>query len=72
MGEVIAFPGLTKADVPVENVLAGATEADIAEVVVIGFTRAGEFYFAASKADGSDVLWLLELAKKRLLEVGDG
>jgi len=28
-----------------------------------------DFYFASSKSDGRDIIWLLEHAKKKLLEI---
>jgi hypothetical protein len=71
MGEVVELDVLTHLDLPVDRILKAALEKGLAEVVIIGFDDDGEFYFAASKADGGDVLWLLELAKKKLLEVGD-
>ena len=52
-------------------VLASAAEAGLDNAVVIGFTEGGEFFFASSVADGGTVLWLMALAKKRLLEVAE-
>lgn len=71
MSNVVELQVVTRLDVPVERILARATEAALTEVVVVGLKPDGKFYFASSKADGGDVLWLLEIAKKRLLEVGD-
>lgn len=62
---------ITDEAVPVAKVLAGAVRAELSEVVVLGYTKDGEFYFSASEANGPDVLWLLEYAKKRLLEIVD-
>lgn len=39
-------------------------------VVMIGYDADGDFVFDSSFADGGDVLWLLEVAKKKLLEAG--
>lgn len=69
--DVVTFPGITKLDLPPERLLTQALEAQPDSVVIVGYGKDGEFYFASSKADGAEVLWLLELAKKRLLEVGD-
>lgn len=68
---VVVFTGITKLDVPVERILAGAMVANLEGAVVVGVDKDGEFYFASSWADGSDVLWWLEIAKKKLLEIGD-
>ena len=70
MGEVIMLPVITRLDLPPERILAAATEDGLEQAVVIGTTKDGEFYFASSVADGGSVLWLLEIAKKRLLEIG--
>ena len=40
-------------------------------IVAIGFKNDGEFYFASSLADGGDVLWLMELAKRALMDAYD-
>jgi hypothetical protein len=68
MGEVVTLPVITSLNVPAERVLANMPEMD--GVVCVGWKKeTGEFYFASSIADGADVLWLLELAKKELLEI---
>lgn len=66
---VLEFTGITRLDLPVGKILKAAREAKLQAALVIGFDKDGDFYFASSKADGGEVLWLLELAKKRLLEV---
>jgi len=68
MTNVIDLPVITTLDLPPSRVLEAAIEADLQDAIVVGYDAEGEFYFAASKADGGDVLWLLELAKKQLLE----
>lgn len=68
MSNVVEFGGVTKLDIPVDRILAKAADAGLTDAVVIGYGADGEFYFASSLADGGDVLWLLELAKRRLFE----
>lgn len=68
MAEIITLDVITKLDIPVERVIDGAKKADLETAVVIGWDKDGEFYFASNKADGGEVLWLIEKAKKRLLE----
>jgi len=66
---VIPLGNITRLDLPVDSVLDAAKE-DISErVVVLGWDKDGELYFASSFADGGDVMWLLEKAKLALLNV---
>lgn len=65
---VIDLPVITKLDINPERVLKGAQD-KLEDVVILGWDKEGGFYFASSQADGGDVLWLLELAKKELLNV---
>lgn len=70
MTNIVRFPGITKLDIPADHVLESAT-GKLEGVVVLGYTADGQEYFASSYADGGDMLWLLERAKKALLEVAD-
>ena len=67
---VIVLPVPTRLDVPVERVLGAAMAAEMETAVVIGWAANGDFYFASSAGDGGDVLWLLEVARKKLMEAG--
>jgi len=67
---VVILPVVTYLDIPVERVLDGAKKAGLEGVVVIGYKKDEEFYFSSSSSSGPEVVWLLEHAKKRLLEVG--
>ena len=67
---VVELSGLiTKLDIPPTRILAKAAGAKLEKCFVIGETDEGDFYFASSIADGGTVLWLMEMAKKRLMEV---
>lgn len=83
MDNVRLFPGVTEADIDPEatlralldgdsptpeRVLKHANDADLEVVVVIGYDRGGGLYFMSSEPDGPEVLWLLEKARKALLE----
>lgn len=70
MGEIVKFSGITTLDLPADRVLEEAIGC-LDQVVVVGFTKDGDEYFASSTADGGDTLWMLERAKKRLLDVVD-
>ena len=66
---VVEFNGITTLDIPPTRILAKAAGAKLKTCVVVGWGEDGELYFASSVADGSEVVWLFEVAKKRLLEV---
>lgn len=70
-GNVEGLDIVTTHDLPADRVLVQSRRADLSEVVVCGFDAEGEFFFMSSQANGGDVLWLLEMAKKKLMEVGD-
>lgn len=68
MGELITFRGVTSLDLPPERILEAA-KSELKHVVVLGYDKEDNFYFASSMADGGDVLWLIETLKLRLLQV---
>lgn len=71
MGEVVNLEQVTRLDLPPERILNAALAKDLDVAIVVGVTKEGEFYFAGSAADGAETLWWLEIAKKRLLAIGD-
>lgn len=68
MSDVTVLPVVMRLDISSERVLTGAQKADLASCTVIGFDKDGQLYFASSKADNHEVLWMLEKAKKILME----
>jgi hypothetical protein len=68
MSNVILFNGITKLDLDPDMVLEN-TKGKLEGVILIGYDKEGEEYFASTYADGGDVLWLLERMKLRLLNV---
>ena len=70
MGDVVEFCGVTRLDIDPDRLL-NAAEGNVETVVIIGYDKNGDFYFSSSKADGAEVLWLMELTRKALMEVGD-
>jgi len=67
---VIPLGGVTRLNLPTDRVLQNAIgQFDEDGVVIMGYDKDGDFYFASSIADGGTVLWLIEQCKKRLLEV---
>lgn len=69
MGEVVVLPVITRLDISPELVLKAALESGMTQVVVLGYTADGEEYFASSVANGSEILWMLERAKLKLLSM---
>lgn len=68
MSDTINFEGVTYGRVPPENVLDGAKEEGLSDVIVIGYTADDEEYFASSMGRDGDNILLLERFKKFLLE----
>jgi len=65
--KVTPLGNITRLDIPPDRILEGA-KGEMEGVVLLGFDNDGGIYFASSYADGGDVLWLLEMCKKHLLE----
>lgn len=68
--KVVLFPGITKLDLPPDRLLERAI-GELDEVIIIGYDKDGDFYFASSKASGPEALWTLAMAQKKILEVFD-
>lgn len=68
---VIPLGGVTRLDLHPDQVIDEARGQCPDGAVVLGFDADGDFYFASSIADGGTVIWLMEMAKKALLEIGD-
>lgn len=66
--EVRKFTGITSLDSTADSVLEPLL-GKLSGCVVIGWDEAGDLQFASSYADGGTCLWLLEKAKKALLEI---
>lgn len=69
LATVTVLDMVTSHDIPTERVLRGALAENLKSAVVIGWTEDGEFYFSSSVSNGPSIVWDLELAKKKLLEV---
>jgi hypothetical protein len=70
MGDLLTLPVITSLDLPADRVLEAA-KGKLKAVVILGFEQdeEGSFYFASSKADGGDILWLIENLKANLLNL---
>lgn len=54
-------------DGDVTEVIEGALQAGLKEIIVMGVTKDGIEFFATSKAYAPDIVWALERLKMRLL-----
>lgn len=68
MAEIHILDCVTRLDLPADRVI-DAIPKDMDDIVVVGFDADGEFYFASNKANGGDILWLIEKAKKVLMDL---
>lgn len=67
MGDVIPIGGLTKLDLDADTML-DACKGKLDKLVIIGWSKDDEEYFASSITDGGEILWLLERMKMVLME----
>jgi len=68
MSNIIPIGGITKLDIPEDQILEAA-KGEMDGVVLMGWKKDGELYFASSFGDGGDVLWLMEKCKQALLDI---
>lgn len=71
MSNVIELPVITTLDIDPSRILSKAMEADLKEVVVTGFTKDGQEYFASSVSDAAQVIYHGERVKHRLMRIID-
>ncbi len=69
MGDVIKGDFLVRGDMDPDEVLEAA-KGELEECIVIGWDKDGELWLMGNRAHAGDALWLLEVAKKTLLEMG--
>ena len=67
MGEVVELGCWTKLDIPAEKVLTAAV-GQVEQVLVLGYDKDGDEYFASSWSDKTEVLWLVERFRQQLLD----
>jgi len=65
--KITYLPCLTRLDLPVDRVLDMAKE-KLDTVVLLGYDKDGEEYFASTYAANSKTLWLLERLKHILMQ----
>jgi hypothetical protein len=67
---VVEFGGITRLDVSPDRLLEKAI-GQLESVLIIGYTKEGDEYFASSKADASEPIYFCERAKHRLMKMID-
>ncbi len=67
---VVEFGGITKVDLDPDRLLQKAI-GRLSEVVILGFDKDNNEWFASSKADVGDIIYHLERAKHRLMNIID-
>lgn len=65
------FTGITSLNHEPDWILEKA-QGKLKQVVVIGYEEDGSFFFSGSHADGPENLWLLEVAKRKLIDIVEG
>jgi hypothetical protein len=65
---VVPFTGPTKAELPVGDILEAAGKANLQNVICLGLNQDDSLFIATSDGYLPDILWLLELCKKEILE----
>lgn len=67
MSNVAKFNGTTLADIPSEQVLAAASSKGLDEVLILGWDKDGQPYFASSTGDIGVALHLIEKFKQEVV-----
>ena len=67
---VVRLGGITKLDLDPDRVLNKAV-GKLDRVVVIGYKKDGDEYFASSIADGGTLTWLMDRTKHKLMQMID-
>ena len=70
MGDVVNLDMVTRLDLPPDRILEAA-KGQLETVAIFGWDHDGNLYAASNKADGGDLLWLMEKAKALLLSMGE-
>ncbi len=69
---IVELPVVTTLQSDPQRVLDRVKDLEPKTVVVLAFDKDGDFCFQSSTPDGGDVLWLMELARHKLMKIGAG
>ena len=71
MGEVVILDCETRLDIPADRVLDAAKEDNLSVAMVIGYDPDGGLVLRTTTTKAKDLVWLMELAKKLILDQFD-
>lgn len=69
--DIVQWNGITKLDLPPELILTEGLETDLEHVLLLGWTKDGQFYFASTFAGAPENLYLMERARHELMKMVD-
>lgn len=67
---VVRFPGVTLLDIDPDVILKEAM-GTLDKVLILGYTKEDDEFFASSFADGPTAVWMMERFKLQLLNIVD-
>lgn len=68
MTNVVKFRGVTKLDLDPDTLLENS-KGQVEQFIILGYDKDGEFWFRSTMGSGGDVMWLMEVAKIKLLKI---
>lgn len=68
---IVDFNGVTRLDLDPNRILAKVPKT-LKSVLILGYDEDGSFYFASSRADGAENVWMMECAKFELMRFVHG
>jgi hypothetical protein len=68
MNKIVQLPGTQPVNVGAQEILDGAKEEDLMTCLVVGEQRNGRLYLSSTQGLTLDNMWLLELAKRTLMD----
>ena len=71
MGEVVILDCETRLDIPADRVLDAAKEENLSVAMVIGYDPDGGLVLRTTTTKAKELVWLMELAKKLILDQFD-
>ena len=71
MGEVVILDCETRLDIPADRVLDAAKEDNLSVVMLIGYDPDGGLVLRTTTTKAKELVWLMELAKKLILDQFD-
>lgn len=71
MGEVVILDCETRLDIPADRVLDAAKEDNLSVAMVIGYDPDGGLVLRTTTTKAKELVWLIELAKKLILDQFD-